>query len=67
MLVFVAHVHDMLVVLTSVFGIVSLVLASMAAAVAMTTPLGRLRVKTKFEKPKQKPRYGPDLRNDKVG
>ena len=57
----------MLVVLASVFGIVSLVLASMAAAVAMTTPLGRLRVKTKFEKPKQKPRYGPDLRNDKVG
>ena len=34
MLVFVAHVHDMLVVLTSVFGIVSLVLAPMAAAVA---------------------------------
>ena len=33
-LVFVAHVHDMLVVLTSVFGIVSLVLAPMAAAVA---------------------------------
>jgi hypothetical protein len=54
-LVFVAHVHDMLVVLTSVFGIVSLVLASMAAAVAVTTPLGRLRVKTKFEKPNQKP------------
>ena len=54
-LVFVAHVHDMLVVLTSVFGIVSLVFASMAAAVAMTTPLRRLSVKTKFEKPKQKP------------
>jgi hypothetical protein len=54
-LVFVAHVHHMLVVRTSMFGSVSLVFASMAAAVAMTTPLRRLRAKTKLEKPKRKP------------
>ena len=42
----------MSVMQTSVFGIIFLFLVSMAAAVGMTTPMRRLRAKTKFEKAK---------------
>lgn len=51
----VAHVHHMSVIQTSVFGIIFPFLVSMAVAVGMATPMRRLRAKTKFEKPKQKP------------
>ena len=52
---FVAHVHHLLVVQASVFGLVFSFSVSMPAAVGMTTPMRRLSVNTKSEKPKQKP------------
>ena len=52
---FVAYVRHIPVVQASVFGLVFSFSVSMPAAVGTTTPMRRLRAKTKFEKPRQKP------------
>ena len=54
-LAFVAHVRHIVVVQASVSGLVFSFSVSMPAAVGTTTPMRRLRAKTKFEKPKQTP------------